>query len=103
MKLRSMSILKYFLKKEPSFLPKAVSATESTSNRAVVEALSSGGLEPRDSCQKKRGPYKTFNEETHTKIGKYAAENGNKAAVVKFSRELDHSVAESTVRGMKMT
>lgn len=54
-----MSILKYFLKKEPSFLPKAVSATESTANRAVVEALSSGGLEPRDSCQKKRGPYKT--------------------------------------------
>ena len=83
-----MYILNYFQKKEPSFLPKAVSTTESAANRAVVEALSADRAvveaEPRDSCRKKRGPYKTFDEETRAKIGKYAAENVNKAAVVKF-------------------
>ena len=37
-----MSILNYFQKKEPSFLPKAVSATESAANRAVVKGPKRG-------------------------------------------------------------
>ena len=35
------------------------------------------------------------------RIGKYAAENGNAAAVRKFTKILEFSVPESTVRGFK--
>jgi hypothetical protein len=34
-------------------------------------------------------------------IGKYAAQNGNRSAVNKFTKELGKPLSESTVRGMK--
>ena len=74
-----MSILRYFKKTdEPShpLLPKPRSRAEESANIA---------LRPRP----------------QSKIGRYAAENGNKAAVSRFSMELGQVIPESTVRGMK--
>ncbi len=51
--------------------------------------------------RKKRGPNKTNDDVTRVKIAKYTCENGNKAAVEKFSDELGHKVSESSVRNMK--
>ena len=62
-------------------------------NRSVERAL--------DSVSRKRGSYQRYDPETRAKIGRYAAENGNKAAVDKFSTELSRPVSESSVRGMK--
>ena len=43
----------------------------------------------------------TYNDRLRADIGKYAAENGNIAAVRKYSKLLGHAVPESTVRGFK--
>ncbi len=51
--------------------------------------------------RKKRVPNKTYDDVTRVKIAKYTCENGNKAAVEKFSDELGHKVSESSVRNMK--
>ncbi len=48
--------------------------------------------------RKKRGPNKTHDVVTRVKIAKYTCENGNKAAVEKFSDELGYKVSESSVR-----
>ena len=45
--------------------------------------------------------YNYYDPELHTKIGKYAATSGNKAAVNKFSEKLGKPISESTVRGLK--
>ena len=42
--------------------------------------------------RKKRGAYHICDEEVRAKIGRYAAENENKAAVTKLSRELGSNV-----------
>ena len=51
--------------------------------------------------KKKRGTYLVYDDQLRAKIGRYAAENGNKATVEKFSAELAHAIPESTVRNMK--
>ena len=51
--------------------------------------------------RRKRGKYHHYTAEVCAKIAKYASEHSNKAAVTKFSRELEHSVSESTVRNVK--
>ena len=51
--------------------------------------------------RKRGGSYAVYSAEMRAKIGKFAAESGNKAAVVKFSRETGKPVSESTVRGLK--
>jgi hypothetical protein len=51
--------------------------------------------------ERKRGAYTAYSSSTRAKIGKFAAENGNKAAVAKFTKELGKPVNESTVRSLK--
>ena len=48
----------------------------------------------------KRRKYTTFSDEQRAKVGKYAAENGNTAALRKFRSELPN-LGESTVRFFK--
>ena len=61
---------------------------EKSAKNAVAEVLpSSSGTEGRI----KKGAYHAYDEEVSAKIGRYAAENGNKAAVIN----------ESSVRNMK--
>ena len=95
-----MSILRYFKREEHPLLPKdSTNPATRAANKAVIEALatSSSG----NQVMSKRGQYKAYDETTRARIGRYAAENGNKAAVEKFSAELGYIVPESTVRGMK--
>ena len=97
----SQSLYRFFKPNSKPFLPNPeletvpVKASEVLrANQYVERAL--------DSAQsRKRGPYQRYNAETRAKIGRYAAENGNKAAVDKFSQELSRPVSESSVRGMK--
>lgn len=61
-------------------------------NARVLEAMQSQqrGKHPR-------GTYVYYPPELHAKIGKFAAESGQKAAVTKFSKDLGKPVSESTV------
>ena len=93
-----MSILHYFKKTdEPShpLLPKPRSRAEESANIAVVASMEAA-LQ-----RKRRGSYNYYDPDLRAKIGRYAAENGNKAAVSRFSTELGQVIPESNVRGMK--
>ena len=65
-------------------------------NTKVTEAM-----ESQDRHKRPRGTYTYFSPELRAKIGKFAAESGNKAAVEKYSREVGKPLSESTVRGFK--
>ena len=97
-----MSVLRYFKKvgaHEPPFLPQATTDTDKAANRALSLAiLDSGSGCGADSGRKTRKRRGMLDQETRAKIGRYAAENGNKAAV---DKEFNHSVPESTIRGRK--
>ena len=65
-------------------------------NKRVAEAMET------QPCRRKRsGSCTYYPPELRAKIGMFAAESGNKAAVEKFSKELGKPVSESTVRGFK--
>ena len=51
--------------------------------------------------KRKRGNYTFYSPELSFKIGKYAAENGNKAAGKKFKKDDGTPVHEATVRNFK--
>ena len=51
--------------------------------------------------KRKRGNYTFYSAELSFKIGKYAAENGNKAAGKKFKKDDGTPVHEATVRNFK--
>ena len=65
-------------------------------NTRVLEAMESQLRRKRP-----RGNYTNYSPELRAKIGKFAAESENKAAVEKFSKEVGKPVSESTVRGLK--
>lgn len=73
---------------------------ESEEKRAEVVAAN---IAVRESIRapRKRRCYHHYEGETRAKIGRYAAEHGNKAAINKFSCELEHKIDESTVRNFK--
>ena len=48
--------------------------------------------------RRKRGRYHHYTPKVRTKMAKYASEHANKAAVTKFSRQLEYSV---TIRNIK--
>ena len=50
---------------------------------------------------RKRKPYKKISNELRAKVGKYAAEQGNTAAVCKFSQEFESPLSESMVQSLK--
>ena len=49
----------------------------------------------------KRKAYHHYDDELKYRIGRHAAENGNESAVVKFSKELECAISESTARQFK--
>lgn len=53
------------------------------------------------STSRKRGKYTSFDEAYRYKIGKHAAENGNKSAQKKFLKEDGDQISESTIRNFK--
>ena len=50
---------------------------------------------------RKRKPYMKISDELRAKVGKFAAEQGNAAAVCKFSQEFESPLSESMVRSLK--
>ena len=56
---------------------------------------------PQQSNGGKRKPYKKISDMLRAKIGKYALENSNAAALRKFSKEFDSPLSESTVHFLK--
>ena len=54
-------------------------------------------METRPS-RKRSSTYLFYTPELRAKIGKFAAESGNKTAVEKFSKEIGKPVSESTLR-----
>ena len=80
----------------PAYLPPAEksSATEAA-NTAVMEELASTDK------KRKLGSYHHYSDEVRARMGRHAAEHGNKSAVSKFTKELEHSVNESTIRNCK--
>ena len=51
----------------------------------------------------KKRPCSHHDPELRTRIGRFAASSGNKAAVNKYSKEVGRPASESTVLGMKKT
>ena len=80
----------------PAYLPpaKKSSATEAA-NTAEMEELASTDK------KRKLGSYHHYSDEVRARMGRHAAEHGNKSAVSKFTKELEHSVNESTIRNCK--
>uniref|UniRef100_A0A1X7U1Z6 Uncharacterized protein n=1 Tax=Amphimedon queenslandica TaxID=400682 RepID=A0A1X7U1Z6_AMPQE len=77
------------------FLPDTSDGDESTSsaNGKVVHAMAKS--------KQKRGEYHHYDCPTRLKIVKYVSENGNKAAVRKFSTHLGYKISDATVRNFK--
>ena len=96
-----MSILSYF--KPSSMLPSpsdtgiGVVATKEANEdiRKVIDRGASANV-----VSKKRKAYTAFSDETRADIGRYAAENGNAAALKKFRSDIP-DLGESTVRLFK--
>ena len=63
---------------------------KSNANTRVWEAMGSQ-LRPK----RPRGTYTYYSPELRAKIGKFAAESGNKAAVEKFSKEVGKPMSET--------
>ena len=94
-----MSLLHYFKTKDkpsPShpLLPKPRSSVEASANAAVISSMDM-------TRKKRRGLYSHYDAGLRAKMGRYAAENGNKAAANFYSAKLGRPVPESTIRGMK--
>ena len=96
-----MSILSYF---KPSSMPPSPSDTgigvvaTKEANEAVRKGIDRGAS--ANVVSKKCKAYTAFSDETREDIGRYAAENGNAAALKKFCSDISDR-GESTVRLFK--
>jgi hypothetical protein len=82
--------------KQCSCLPATDSEMTLAANIAVTSVISEKNQsDPRG---KKRGMYGVYDSTTRAKIGRHAAQFGNKAAVERFSNELGHPVNESSLQ-----
>ena len=76
-----------------TILPAPTDSSTSAANEGVEEVLKKK--------RRKRGKYNYYEPELRAKIAKHACQHGNKSAVVKYSKDLGHSVSESSVRNIK--
>ena len=102
-----MALLRY-LKPVKSHLPDpngplSADIPPTAIRQANLEVLSVENSKRQDPSTKTRtqGPYGRLTDEQRAQIGKYVSENGNAAAVRKFSKELDRPLNKSTVRSIK--
>ncbi len=94
----SMSLYSYFKKTtNQPLLPRPRSQIQEAANKSVARVLSA----TTGAKKKRKCTYQTYSDEIRARIGRYAAENGNKKAVTKFSGELGSAIPESSVRNMK--
>ena len=101
----SMSLFRYFSPVCKPYLPNP--EEEGTSSEASEVQTINREVERRLETQGKQRSNKRkitnfhYDVEILAKIGRYAAENGNKNAMERFSRDLQSPLSESTVRGFK--
>ncbi|VDI04793.1 Hypothetical predicted protein [Mytilus galloprovincialis] len=69
--------------------------TVTVANSSVKDVLQSPNR------KRKRGEYSNYSSEQRAKIARYACEHGNTSAAKHFSKLLDKTINESTVRSMK--
>ena len=96
----AMSLLRYFepINRLPTPEEARLSAnTTQAVNQAVEKAVSVNLRADAEAKTKKRKYTVSFTPEDRAMIGKYAAESGNAAAVMKFKAS-HHDIRESTVR-----
>ena len=68
---------------------------------AAIEEANKEVAEAAPKTPKKRGSYIKIPDDRRAEIGRYACENGVANAARKYSRVLERSLNESTVRGIK--
>ena len=93
------SLFRWFSVEKPTYLPDP--DAERTEDKAAKVREANKAVLVQLRKKKRPSSYNYYDPELRAKIGKFAATSGNKAAVEKFSKELDRPVSESTVRGMK--
>ena len=80
-------------KESTPLLPAATDPCTSAANEEVEVVLKKK--------RRKRGKYNYYEPEVRAKIAKHACLHGNNSAIVKYSKDLGHSVSESSVRNIK--
>ena len=94
-----MSLLRYF---KPTSSTGLFDPRSSLSQVIPARAIEADNTEVKEASEpRKLGPCNHFTLEQRTQIGKYACENGVVAASRHFSKQLESSLNESTVRGIK--
>ena len=68
---------------------------------ATQAANDDSEFEIRNSRKRKRGNYSNYSDEVRAKIAKSAVENGVAFTSRKYSKELDKTVSETSVRSMR--
>ena len=97
-----MSLYRYFApRRKPYLLDPEEEKTKSDASetKEVERTLKATASSSRSRKRKNTNSY--YDPKTCAKIGRFAAENGNKRAVEKFSQELQRPLSESTVHGFK--
>ena len=89
----TMSLYQWLKPVPHSFVLNGDDAT-SSANKEVLKELNRSESE-RKVAKRKRGMYNHYDDEIKAKVAKY--ENGNKAAVVKFSEKLGHLNCQGTL------
>ena len=97
------SLYRYFSWSTKPYLPNP--EEEKTTNEVNETTVVNHEVEKTlcASCcrQRKRKSNFHYDPETRAKIGRFAAENGNKSVVVRFSQKLQKPLSESRVHGFK--
>ena len=94
------SLYRWFSVEKLAYLPDP-DAEKMEDKAAEVREVNKAVLGQLSKNRKRPSSHNYYDPELRAKIGKFAAESGNKAAVEKFSKELGRPVSESTVRGIK--
>lgn len=74
----------------------ALFSNAGTIHEANVEV--SKVLDEQENSKKRRGNYSTYDDEFKTKVARYSMQNGDVAAIRKYSKDLPKKLSESTVR-----
>ena len=96
-----MSLYRFFKPVTVKKLPDPNGELSATVSPPAIRAANKEVMDMEITEHGKRKPYKKINDSLRAKIAQYAIQNGNAAAVRKFSKEFDTPLNESTVRSLK--
>ena len=96
-----MSLYRFFKPVTVKKLPDPNGELSATVSPPTIRAANKKVMDMEMTEHGKRKPYKKINDSLRAKIAQYVLQNGNAAAVRKFSKEFDTPLNESTVRSLK--